>query len=66
VVDCVAQERGIDPSVASFDMQMLIGTRGRERTLREWQALFARSDFVLKEVVAVRTFARFIVVRAGW
>jgi len=61
IVDTVAEEVGIDPNVAAFDMQMLIGTRGRERTHNEWQALLAAGGFTIREVVAVRTFARFIV-----
>jgi len=61
IVDTVAEEVDIDPNVAAFDMQMLIGTRGRERTHGEWQALLERGGFHLSEVVAVRTFARFIV-----
>lgn len=63
VVDTVAAETSIDPSVASFDMQMLIGTKGRERTLDEWRALFEGACLNLEEVVEVQTFASFIVVR---
>lgn len=44
-------------------MQMLINTRGRERTLEEWQALLGRSGFAVEEVVDVRTFAKFLVVK---
>jgi hypothetical protein len=61
IVDTVAEEVGIDPNVAAFDMQMLIGTRGRERTQREWQVLLEGVGFTIREVVAVRSFARFIV-----
>jgi hypothetical protein len=64
IVDTVADEVGIDPNVAAFDMQMLIGTRGRERTLTEWQHLLDADGFSILEVVAVRTFARFIVAGA--
>ena len=63
VVDMVAESCNIDPNVASFDMQMLVNTRGRERTREEWEALFRVTDFVIDEVVAARTFARFIVIR---
>ncbi|MFO7594194.1 MAG: methyltransferase, partial [Pseudomonadota bacterium] len=63
VVDAVAAETGIDPAVASFDMQMLIGTRGRERTLAEWTALFEGACLRIEEVVEVRAFVSFIVVR---
>lgn len=61
IVDTVADEVGTDPNVAAMDMQMLMGTRGRERTHREWQALLANGGFTIQQVVAVRTFARFIV-----
>lgn len=63
VVDTVANECNIDPAVAGFDMQMLIGTKGRERTLEEWRALFAGACLRIDQVVNVRTFASFIVVR---
>ncbi len=64
VVDAVAAETKIDPAVAGFDMQMLIGTKGRERTLAEWRALFDGACLRIDEVVEVRTFASFIVARA--
>ena len=63
VVDTVAAETNIDPAVAAFDMQMLIGTKGRERTLNEWRALFEGACLHIEEVVEVRSFASFIVVR---
>lgn len=62
VVDAVAEEVGIDPNVAAMDMQMLVNTHGRERTAKEWGALFQRNGFALREIIPVRTFARFIVV----
>lgn len=62
IVDTVAQECGIDPAIASFDMQMLIGTRGRERTEREWRALLAGAGLEIAEIINVRSFAKFIVV----
>ena len=63
IVDAVAEEMNINPAVAQFDMQMLIGTRGRERTLSEWQRLLQGSGFEISEVVAARTFAKFIVAK---
>lgn len=63
IIDCIAEARHIDPTVASFDMQMLIGTRGRERTKTEWRAVFERGGFVLQEIVALRTFAKLLVIR---
>ena len=61
IVDSVAEEMQINPTLASFDMQMLIGTRGRERTLSEWEQLLAAASFRIIEVINVRTFVKFIV-----
>ena len=63
IIDCVAEAQRMDPTIASFDMQMLIGTRGRERTVAEWRALLARGGFTLQEIVSLRTFARLLVVK---
>ena len=65
IVDCIANEVGIDPVTAGFDMQMLICTRGHERTPNEWKSLLEKSGFRLEEIVPVRTFAKFIVARPG-
>jgi hypothetical protein len=65
IIDTVAAPCNIDPTTASFDMQMLIGTRGRERTLEEWRSLLQRGGFVLSEVVQLRTFARLLVVECS-
>jgi hypothetical protein len=61
VVDTVAEEVGIDPHVAAMDMQMMINTKGRERTRAEWVRLFGAGGFSLREAIPVRTFVRFIV-----
>jgi hypothetical protein len=65
IADMLAQEQGIDPSIASFDMQMLINTRGRERTLAEWRELLITNGFTLQEIVDVRTFAKLFVIRVS-
>ncbi|HTY99742.1 MAG TPA: hypothetical protein VMB75_07900, partial [Rhodocyclaceae bacterium] len=44
-----------------FDLQMFMGTRGRERTLAQWQALFARAGLTLQEVVGLRSPAAILV-----
>ena len=61
IADSIAEEMQLNPTLASFDMQMLIGTRGRERTLSEWEQLLTSADFRIIEVVDVRTFVKFIV-----
>ncbi len=65
IADMVAPAQGIDPTAAGFDMQMLVNTRGRERTLEEWRALLAPAGFSIDEVVEVRTFASLLVARLG-
>ncbi|MFO7604650.1 MAG: methyltransferase [Gammaproteobacteria bacterium] len=63
MVDSVAEDMHINATVAAFDMQMLIGTRGRERTYDEWQRLLEDSGFEIVEVIDVRSFAKFILAR---
>ncbi len=62
IADMVAQEQHIDPTIAGFDIQMLMGTQGRERTLNEWRELLEPAGFSIREIVDVRTFARLLVV----
>jgi len=61
--DAVAEEMHIDPTIATFDMQMLIGTSGHERTLSEWKRLLDGAGFEIMEIMNVRTFVKFIVAR---
>lgn len=62
IIDCVADAKRIDPTVASFDMQMLMGTQGRERTEEEWKAILERCGFAIQETVSLRTFAPLLVI----
>jgi len=64
IADAVSEETNIDSITASMDMQMLIGTKGRERTLKEWSKLFAESDFKIEKVLDTRTFAKYLVIRS--
>jgi hypothetical protein len=61
--DAVAEEIHINPTVAAFDMQMLIGTKGRERTPSEWQCLLKSAGFEVVEIMNVRTFANFVIAK---
>jgi hypothetical protein len=61
ILEVVMPESGADLNTASFDMQMFIGTRGRERTLAQWQALLERSGLSLQEQVHLRSFAKMLV-----
>ncbi len=64
IADTVASEIKIDSITALIDMQMLVGTKGRERTLNEWNNLFYNTGFFIEKVIDIRMFAKFIVVRA--
>lgn len=61
--DAVAEEMHINPTIATFDMQMLIGTTGRERTPSEWKRLLDGAGFEIIEIMNIRTFAKFIVAK---
>ncbi len=65
LLELVMPETGADVAGASFDMQMFMGTRGRERTQHEWQHLFERSGLRLEEEVSLRTFGKILVLHRG-
>lgn len=64
LLETVMDERP-DPVAASMDMQMFMGTRGRERTRREWRSIFERSGLVLEEEIGLRSFASLQLLRPG-
>lgn len=47
IIDAVLAGQGESLMLTAFDMQMLIGTEGRERTAAEWQQLFERAGYRL-------------------
>ena len=63
VMEVVLPEIRADIARVSFDMQMFMGTRGRERTLTQWKSLFERSDMALQEVVGLQSFGSILVIR---
>lgn len=65
VMEMVMPDAQADAATASFDMQMFVNSRGRERTLGEWQRLFERSGVALQEVVGLQTFGKILVLRAA-
>ncbi|MDP2141531.1 MAG: methyltransferase [Gammaproteobacteria bacterium] len=65
ILEIVMPESQADLSSASFDMQMFVGTHGRERTLTQWQALIDQAGMVLVEVVGLQTFAKILVIKAA-
>lgn len=64
VLELVMPTFRADLPSASFDMQMFMGTQGRERTLADWQAVFDRSGVRLLEVVDLPSFVKMMVLRA--
>lgn len=64
VMEFVMPDRGADIAAASFDMQMFMATRGRERTRREWQALFDQAGVALVETVGMASFGKLMVLEA--
>lgn len=63
--ECVLDEARPALGVVLADMQMFMGTRGRERTLKEWIAVFELGGVVLEQVVNLRSFSKILVLRAN-
>lgn len=63
LLEMVLPERDADLTLTSFDMQMFMGTRGRERTLPEWEAIFSQAGLCLAEVVVLASLGHMLVVR---
>lgn len=63
LLEMVMPEHEADLTLSSFDMQMFMGTRGRERTLPEWEAIFSQSGLRLAEVVVLASLGRMLVLR---
>lgn len=61
VLEIVLPETGVGIAGASFDMQMFVGSHGRERTLGEWKSLTQRGGLILKEVVGLRSLGSILV-----
>jgi tRNA C32,U32 (ribose-2'-O)-methylase TrmJ len=64
VMELVMPESRADLTSAGMDMQMFMGTRGRERTIDDWRRLFDRAGLALEEEVSLRSFVKILVVRA--
>lgn len=65
LMEMVMPDSQPDAAMASFDMQMFVNSRGRERTLSEWQRVFDKSGLQLQEVVGLQSFGKILVLRAG-
>lgn len=65
LLELVLPETGADPASAAFDLQMLVGSSGRERTLGEWKNLIEQAGLRLEEVVALRSLGSLLVLRTA-
>ena len=63
LLEMIVPETGADIASASFDMQMFVGCRGRERTLTEWKSVIQGSGMVLEEVVRLRSLGSILVLK---
>lgn len=63
LMELVVSELKADFSSAAFDMQMFMATRGRERTLPEWQSLFDQSGLMLEELVGLQSLGKILVLK---
>lgn len=65
ILEMIVPETGADIASASFDMQMFVGCRGRERTLAEWKSVIQAGGLDLEEVVRLRSLGSVLVLRSG-
>lgn len=63
LLEMVMPDHHADIGAASFDMQMFMGTPGRERTRAEWDTLFERSSVRLVETVHLPSFGKMMVLQ---
>ncbi len=63
IMELVMNKSKADLTSTLFDMQMFMGTKGRERTLDEWNDLFKRSELRLDEVVDLQSFGKIMVLQ---
>lgn len=61
LLELVLPERNVDLTSATFDMQMFMGTQGRERNLTEWQSVFGLAGVRLSEIVHLASFGKMLV-----
>ncbi|MEQ1515412.1 MAG: methyltransferase [Usitatibacteraceae bacterium] len=63
VLEMVLPEYGADYAGTAMDMQMFMGTEGRERTQVEWEKLAARSGLQLRERVRLASLGSMLVLK---
>jgi hypothetical protein len=65
VMEIVLADSGADLTGTTFDMQMFMGTDGRERTKAQWDALFDQSGLELKETVHLASLGQMLVLQSA-
>lgn len=63
VLEMVLPEYGADYAGTAMDMQMFMGTEGRERTKGEWKQLAARGGLQLREIVSLASLGSMLVLK---
>ncbi len=63
VLETVVRDFRADLASAAMDMQMFMGTSGRERTRAEWEDVFKRGGVSLEEIVHLPSFGKMLVLR---
>lgn len=63
IVDAVLPNTQANITQTSFDMQMLMGTKGCERTAEQWHHLFEQANIELVETISIRTFAKVMLLK---
>ena len=65
IVDAILAEMKESLMLTSFDMQMFMGTEGRERTAKEWAALCASGGYSIKQIFDTRSLWKFQLLHAS-
>lgn len=63
LLELVMPDSKPDLTTTTFDMQMFMGTKGKERTLGDWHQIFAQSGANLEEVIGLASFGKMLVLR---
>jgi len=60
IIEAVLAEQGESLMLTAFDMQMLMGTSGRERTATEWQALCSEAGYRIAGIHDTRSLVKLL------
>lgn len=63
ILELVVPDFKADISSAACDMQMFMATRGKDRTLTEWQNLFDQARLMFEELIQLRSIGKILVLR---